>query len=359
MKTLVTNGVVVTAADTFAADILVEDGKIAALGHNLGSATDTIDAQGMYVFPGGIDEHVHFGLPFGGTMSAPWETESIAAAVGGTTTVLDFAMQPVGGMLSDGIRHWREEKASGKAAVDYGMHVAVCDLRPDVIAEIPRIVEEGVPTLKCFMAYKGTPLMVDDETLFRALQKARTVGALVLVHQENGHVVDVLQKELLAAGKTAPRYHAVSRPPACEAEAAGRAIALAEMAAAPHAEPPCRAQRDRARQVPRPLSQEGHDCRRRRRRPRPLQFRHALDYQRRHAEVRGRLHHLRGVRDARGRADRAPARPGHRPRPHIRRPSRPGAVRQAHPLRRGLRRASDGAGGSPRGRRPCGSRRPA
>ena len=233
MKTLVTNGLVVTAADTFAADILIEDGKIAALGHNLGSATDTIDAQGMYVFPGGIDEHVHFGLPFGGTMSAPWETESIAAAVGGTTTVLDFAMQPVGGMLSDGIRRWREEKATGKAAVDYGLHVAVCDLRPDVIAEIPRIVEEGVPTLKCFMAYKGTPLMVDDETLFRTLQKARTVGALVLVHQENGHVVDVLQKELLAAGKTAPKYHAVSRPPACEAEAAGRAIALAEMAAAP------------------------------------------------------------------------------------------------------------------------------
>jgi dihydropyrimidinase len=217
VRTLVKNGTVVTAADTFAADVLIEDGKIAAIGRSLGDADETIDSAGKYVFPGGIDEHLHFSMPFGGTMSQPWQTESVAAAVGGTTTVLDFAMQPVGGMLADGIREWRENKARGNAAVDYGFHIAVCDLRPDVIEEIPEIVEQGVPTLKCLMAYKGTPLMVDDETLFRTLQKARTCGALVLVHQENGHVIDVLQKELLAEGKVEPKYHAVSRPPASEA----------------------------------------------------------------------------------------------------------------------------------------------
>lgn len=233
MRTLLQNGTIVTAVDTFPADILIEDGKIAAVGRGLGPVDETIDASGKYVFPGGIDEHLHFGMPFGGTMSAPWETESIAAAVGGTTTVIDFPMQPVGGMLSDAIQEWQEKKARGNAAVDYSFHVAVCDLRPDVIEEIPKIVDAGVSTLKCFMAYKGTPLMVNDETLFRTLQKAGTVGALVMVHQENGDVIDVLQKELLAEGKTEPKYHAVSRPPACEAEAAGRAIALAEMAGAP------------------------------------------------------------------------------------------------------------------------------
>jgi dihydropyrimidinase len=232
MKTLLKGGTVVTASDIMAADVLIDGETIAAIGRDLGPADTEIDAGGLYVFPGGIDEHVHFNLPFMGTNSAPWETETVAAAIGGTTTVVDFAMQTLGAGLFDAIHAWREEKADGRTAIDYGLHAGVIDLRPDVMDEIPRVVEYGIPTLKCFMAYKGA-LMIDDATMFRLLQRARTLGALVLVHQENGDVVDILQKELVGQGKLEPRWHAVSRPPQCEGEAAGRAIALAEMAGAP------------------------------------------------------------------------------------------------------------------------------
>jgi len=222
---------VVTAADTVPADILVEDEVIVAVGRNLGPADRTIDAAGRYVFPGGVDEHTHFGLPVSGTVSQPWETESVAAALGGTTTVVDFAMQQRGGSLLAGIRAW-QEKAAGASAVDYGFHITVTDLHPEAIREIPRVVEEGVVTLKCLMAYKGS-VMVDDDTLFRALQEGHRHGALVMIHCENGDVVAALQGQLVAAGKTEPRYHAASRPPAVEAEATNRAIVLAELAGAP------------------------------------------------------------------------------------------------------------------------------
>lgn len=232
MRTLIANGTVVTAADTVHTDILIEDERVLALGSDLGPAERYIDAGGRYVFPGGIDEHTHFGLPVSGTISAPWQTESVAAALGGTTTVIDFAMQTRGETLSTGIRDWMENRAAGNSAVDYGFHITLIDLNPDVIAEIPDVVAMGVTTIKCLMAYKGT-VMVDDETLFRTLQLSRDVGALVMVHCENGDVVSTLQRELVESGHTEPRFHPVSRPPQCEGEATHRAIALAGMAGAP------------------------------------------------------------------------------------------------------------------------------
>lgn len=232
MRTLIANGTVVTAGDTVRADVLIDGERIIAVGFDLGPADRTIDAAGRYVFPGGVDEHTHFGLPVSGTVSAPWETESVAAALGGTTTVIDFAMQTRGESLSSGIRDWMENRAAGHSAVDYGFHITLVDLSPEVIAEIPAVVEMGVTTIKCLMAYKGT-VMVDDETLFRTLQVSRDVGALVMVHCENGDVVSTLQRELVEAGNTSPGFHPVSRPPQCEGEATHRAIALAGMAGAP------------------------------------------------------------------------------------------------------------------------------
>jgi dihydropyrimidinase len=231
MRTCIKNGTIVTAADTYDADILIVDETIAAIGRDLGPADEEIDARGRYVFPGGIDEHTHFGLPVSGTVSMPWRTESVAAALGGTTTVVDFAMQSPGGSLWEGIEEWLR-KAEGQSAIDYGLHVTLVDLRPEVVEEIAYVVGRGVVTLKCLMAYKGT-VMVDDATLFRALQAAREHGALVLVHCENGDVVDLMQRELVAAGKTEPRYHPISRPPQIEGEATHRAIVLAEVAGAP------------------------------------------------------------------------------------------------------------------------------
>jgi dihydropyrimidinase len=232
MRTLIRGGTVITGTDTFSGDVLIDGETVSAIGRELGGADREIDASGRYVLPGGIDEHTHFGLPVSNTVSAPWKTESVAAALGGTTTVIDFAMQMRGGSLLAGVRKWQEERAAGQSAVDYGLHITLVDLSPAAASEIPALVEAGVPTIKCLMAYKGT-VMVDDETLFRTLQLSREVGALVMVHCENGDVVYTLQRELVAAGKTEPRYHAESRPPLQEGEGTHRAIVLAEMAGAP------------------------------------------------------------------------------------------------------------------------------
>jgi dihydropyrimidinase len=233
MRTLIKGGNVVTAADTFVADILVDEGKVAAIGLNLQVEVGrTIDAGGKYVLPGAVDVHTHLDMPFGGTVSADdFETGTRAAAMGGTTTVVDFAIQSKGSSLRAALDTW-QEKARGKACIDYGFHVAITDLPDAVLDEIPEMAEDGVTSFKLFMAYKGA-LQVDDATFFKSLLKARECGALISFHGENGDVVDVLVKQMLAEGKTAPLYHALSRPPEAEAEATGRAIALAEMADAP------------------------------------------------------------------------------------------------------------------------------
>lgn len=233
MKSIIVNGTVVNADGQYRADVLIEDEKIIAIGTDLPKVGITvIDAKGAYLLPGGVDVHTHFEMPFGGTIACElFETGTKAAAVGGTTSIIDFALQAKGDSLMKTYQDWRD-KADGDVCVDYGLHLAVTDLDDEALAEIPRLVDEGVTSLKLFMAYKGA-IQVDDSTLFRSLQKAKECGALVSVHAENADVIDVLVHQHLAAGKKEPRYHVTTRPPEAEAEATSRAIKLAEIAGAP------------------------------------------------------------------------------------------------------------------------------
>jgi len=233
MGTLIKNGTLVTAADTFSADLLMENGKIVLIGSDIDpSEHAVVDATGKLLLPGGIDVHTHLDLPFGGTSSSDdFFTGHRAAAFGGTTSHIDFVIQPIGGSLHEGLAVWRE-KANGRAAIDYGFHLAITDLRPEVMDEIPSLLEEGITSLKLFMAYKGV-FQVDDGTLYRALQTAGKHGMLVMVHAENGDVIVERRNALLAEGKTAPKYHAVAQPAIIEGEATGRAVALAGLANAP------------------------------------------------------------------------------------------------------------------------------
>ncbi|MBC8069613.1 MAG: dihydropyrimidinase [Deltaproteobacteria bacterium] len=238
MRTLITGGTLVTATDTFVADLLVDGGKIAGLAAAGGGARfegvfdETIDAAGKYVFPGGIDAHTHLDMPFGGTTSSDdFETGTIAAAHGGTTTIIDFAIQPKGSTLRTALDTWHA-KAEGKAATDYGFHMIVTDVPPPVLAEMGDLVKEGVTSFKLFMAYPGV-LMLDDQSIFRAMLRAGELDALICMHAETGAPIDVLVERALAAGHTAPIYHALTRPEVAEATGTERAIALAEMANVP------------------------------------------------------------------------------------------------------------------------------
>ena len=233
MGTLITNGTIVTASDTYTADVLIDGEQIALIGRNLPQlGHQVIDASGKLLLPGGIDVHTHLELPFGGTVSSDdFFTGQRAAAFGATTTHIDFVIQPIGGSLRQGVETWHA-KAEGKAAIDYGFHLAITDLRDEVMDEIPSLLNEGITSLKLFMAYKGV-FQVDDTTLFRAMLKAADNGMLIMVHAENGDVIMEMKKKLLAAGKTEPRYHAVAQPAMVEAEATGRAVALAGIAQAP------------------------------------------------------------------------------------------------------------------------------
>ena len=233
MDLKIVNGTVVTAAETYKADVGIDNGRIVEIAGKIkDETTETIDARGLYVTPGGVDMHTHLEMPFGGTVSSDdFESGTIAAAFGGTTTVVDFAIQGKGASLKKSLDTWMK-KAKGKAVIDYGFHMAITDLKDRVMEEIPDLVAAGVTSFKCFLAYKGA-LMIDDGAFYRILRQAKKAGALVMVHAENGDVLDVLINDHLARGKTAPKYHALSRPPAAEAEATGRAIALANMADAP------------------------------------------------------------------------------------------------------------------------------
>ena len=233
-KLLFTGGIVVTAEGSYRADVLVEDEKIAAVGADLSvDGAETIDASGKLVMPGFIDAHTHMDMPFGGTVTADdWATGTAAAAAGGTTTIIDFALQEEGGTLAGAVESWTE-KARDKALIDYGFHVAITNLHDDVKTELTSLAERGVASVKIFMAYKGTPLYTEDDDLFEVLQLSKEAGVLVLVHAENGDVIAKLQEQALARGDTAPRFHALTRPPEVEAEATGRVIRLAEVAGAP------------------------------------------------------------------------------------------------------------------------------
>ncbi|MDF2696064.1 MAG: Dihydropyrimidinase, partial [Labilithrix sp.] len=235
-RTLIKGGTVVTAVDTFQADVAIVGEKIAAIfgpdAAPAGPWDTTIDATGKYVLPGGIDAHTHMDMPFGGTTASDdFETGTRAAAYGGTTCIVDFAMQTKGEALRKGLDAWHG-KAEGKAAVDYAFHMIMTDVNDQTIPEMGRIVSEGVTSFKMFMAYPGV-LHVDDGQIFRGMQRACELGALICMHAENGIPIDILVQQALAKGHTAPIYHALTRPQIMEAEGTHRAICLAEMAGAP------------------------------------------------------------------------------------------------------------------------------
>jgi len=233
MRVLIKNGQVVTAVDNYFADILVADGVVEVIGKKLDLDADVIlDATGKLVIPGGIDPHTHMELPFGGTFSSDdFHTGTIAAAHGGTTTIIDFAVQQHGESLIHAVDNWHK-KAEGKTAIDYGFHLIATDLPDERLPEMRRLISEGIPSFKLFMAYPGV-FLVDDATIFRAMRAAGEAGGLICMHAENGIVINEIIKHALAEGKTAPRYHAVTRPTKAEAEGVHRAIAIAEMANAP------------------------------------------------------------------------------------------------------------------------------
>ncbi|HEV8392976.1 MAG TPA: dihydropyrimidinase [Vicinamibacterales bacterium] len=230
---LITGGTIVTATDLYRGDVFVDDDKISVIGTALSIPADrTIDATGKYVLPGGIDVHTHLDMPFGGTTSADdFESGTIAAAHGGTTTVVDFAIQYRGQTLHHAWETWMK-KAEGKAAIDYGFHMIVTELNDQVEQEMDALVRQGVTSFKLFMAYPGV-FMLDDASIFKALLRTGKNGGTICMHAENGGVIDVLVQRALAEGKTAPKYHALTRPVRAEAEATHRAIALAEMADVP------------------------------------------------------------------------------------------------------------------------------
>ena len=232
-KTLIKNGTIVTPTDEFVGDILIDGEKIAAVGQHLDvPADEVVDATGEYVLPGGIDQHVHFTFSFKGTCTRGFETSN-AAVAGGTTTVIEFVNQVKDKGLIESIEDYRKAKADGIAMADYAFHIVMTDPRPEVIDEIPSLVDAGYPTMKLFMAYKGQFFHADDEAILKALMKAKEAGVTVMVHAENADAIDVLEKRNVAAGHTEPFGHVMSRPPMVEAEATARAIHLAKIADAP------------------------------------------------------------------------------------------------------------------------------
>jgi len=232
--TVIRNGTVVTATDSYLADVAILGGRIAAIGAGLPieNCGNVIDATDRYVMPGGIDVHTHLDMPFGGTTSADdFETGTIAAAFGGTTTLIDFAIQYKGQTLHQAFDTWMK-KASGKAVTDYSFHCIITELADAQLQEMKALVHEGVPTFKLFMAYPGV-FMLDDASIFRAMNAAANSGGMICMHAENGGAIDVIVQRALAEGKRAPKYHALTRPTTAEAEATSRSIALAEMAGSP------------------------------------------------------------------------------------------------------------------------------
>ena len=236
MGTLIRNGTVVNSDGSRVADVLIDGEKIAQVAPEIDPGSHTVvDATGLLVMPGGIDVHTHLDMPFGGTVSADdYTTGTQAAAIGGTTMVIDFALQSQGHTMREALDTWKK-KSDGKACIDFSLHMAVTDLGPGDgargLREMEEMVAEGISSFKLFMAYPGV-LMIDDGLMFRVMQKAAQLNALCCIHAENGSAIDIVVAQMLAQGKTAPHYHALSRSPKAEAEATHRAIALADMAGA-------------------------------------------------------------------------------------------------------------------------------
>lgn len=236
MGILIKNGTVVNTDGSARVDVLLEGEKIAAVGAGLSAdGHEVVDATGLLVMPGGIDVHTHLDMPFGGTTSADdYTTGTQAAAVGGTTMVIDFALQNQQSTLKNALETWLK-KSDGKACVDFSLHMAVTNLHgpdgADTLAEMEEMVKFGITSFKLFMAYPNV-LMINDELMFRVMQKAAALNSLCLIHAENGSAIDVVVSQMIAEGKTEPHYHALSRSPKAEAEATHRSIALADMTGA-------------------------------------------------------------------------------------------------------------------------------
>lgn len=239
--TLITGGTVVSATGRGAADILVDGERIVALlepgttalGANLAETVDTvIDATGKYVVPGGIDAHTHMSMPFGGTTASDdFESGTRAAAWGGTTTIIDFAVQKFGERVQDSLDTWHK-MASGQCAIDYSFHQIIGDVDNESLAALRRMPDEGITSFKLFMAYPGV-FYSDDAQILRAMQIGANTGLLTMMHAENGPAIDVLVEQLLAEGKTDPYYHGIARAWQLEEEATHRAIMLADLTGAP------------------------------------------------------------------------------------------------------------------------------
>lgn len=232
MSTLVKHARIITAEQDYNADIYIENDKITTIGAGLNMQADkVIDAADKYVIPGGVDVHTHMDMPFGGTVSSDdFETGTRAAAFGGTTCIIDFAIQAKGTKIREALDTWW--KKGEKATVDYSLHMIITDLPEAHLEDMNEMVREGVSSFKLFMAYPNV-LMVDDATIFRAMRQTASNGALVCMHAENGGVIDLMVQKAIAEGKKAPIYHALTRPTTAEGEATNRAIALAQMAGAP------------------------------------------------------------------------------------------------------------------------------
>jgi dihydropyrimidinase len=228
MRKLVQGGTVVTAADSCQADVLIDGEEIVAVG-SLGEVdAEVIDATGCYVLPGLIDNHTHLSMPFGGTVSIDdYDTGTRAAAAGGTTCIVDFVIQQHPDGLRSSLEEW-QERANGAAHVDYGFHMAITQADEGTLADMEPMVEEGLCTFKVFLAYKGA-IMITDDLFFEVLERTRDLGALTMVHCENGWAIDVLVQRALAAGHTDPIHHARTRPEELEAEATGRSVRFAEL----------------------------------------------------------------------------------------------------------------------------------
>src|SRR4026209_1707940 len=233
MKTQIKNGRVVTAVDDYKADILIENERVSVIGNNLQMEADhTIDTAGKLVIPGGIDPHTHMELPFGGTESSDdFRTGTIAAAHGGTTSIIDFAVQTKGESMTSGVDAWHK-KAEGKTCIDYAFHLITTEFEDGHTEQMYTLMDEGITSSKLFMAYPGV-FLADDATIFRAMSAAGQRGGLICMHAENGIVINEIIKRFLADGRTAPKYHALTRPTIAEAEGVHRAIAIAEMAESP------------------------------------------------------------------------------------------------------------------------------
>ncbi len=235
MSVLIKGGRIVTAADDYVGDILIENGAVSLIGESLDVNGDkVIDASGKYVVPGAIDPHTHIEMPFGGTVTCDdFTSGTVSAAFGGTTSLIDFCLQIPGQSFPEALATWHEKIERCKPVIDVGFHIAITDLNEGgTLEDLAKVPDEGVTSYKLFMAYKGA-VMVDDETLFKTMELAAETGCLVMVHAENGDAIDVLVKRALAEGKTEPKWHAATRPPETEGEATNRAIQLARVAGCP------------------------------------------------------------------------------------------------------------------------------